>query len=138
MIKKIKVMKKTLTIILLLIASVGFSQTTDYKNVYQISKNLNTQYKLKITSLDSLVAKQGLFILDLNKIIDFNKQISLNDSLQISLLIEQKKFLNENINLYKKELSQRDQFWNSPAGGVVLGIVGTIALIHIIDYSLPQ
>ena len=131
-------MKKTLTIILLLIASVGFSQTTDYKNVYQISKNLNTQYKLKITSLDSLVAKQGLFILDLNKIIDFNKQISLNDSLQISLLIEQKKFLNENINLYKKELSQRDQFWNSPAGGVVLGIVGTIALIHIIDYSLPQ
>ena len=46
--------------------------------------------------------------------------------------------LNENINLYKKELSQRDKFWNSPAGGVVLGIVGTIALIHIIDYSLPQ
>jgi|TARA_B110000908_G_scaffold159940_1_gene202672 hypothetical protein len=131
-------MKKTLTIILFFIASVGFSQTTDYKNAYQISKKLNTQYKLKITSLDSLVVHQGLFILDLNKIIEVNKQISLNDSLQISLLIDQKKFLNENINLYKKELSQRDKFWNSPAGGVVLGIVGTIALIHIIDYSLPQ
>ena len=38
-------MKKTLTIILFFIASVGFSQTTDYKNAYQISKKLNTQFK---------------------------------------------------------------------------------------------
>jgi len=47
-------------------------------------------------------------------------------------------FLNENINLYRKELDKRNKFWNSPAGGVVLGMIGTIAIIHIIDYSLPQ
>ena len=131
-------MKKLLTIILLCISTIGFSQTKDYKVAYELSKKLNTEYKLKITSLDSVISKQDLFILDLNTIIDVNKQISVNDSLQISLLIQQKKFLNENINLYKKELSRKDKFWNSPAGGVVLGIVGTIAIIHIVDYSLPQ
>ena len=132
-------MKKLLTILLLCISTIVFSQNNDaLKNAYDISKKLNTEYKLKITSLDSVIAKQDLFILDLNNIIGVNKQISVNDSLQISLLIEQKKFLNENINLYKKELSRKDKFWNSPAGGIVLGIVGTIAIIHIVDYSLPQ
>ena len=131
-------MKKLVTIILVLITFNCFSQDKDYKKAYEISKTLNTQYKLKITSLDSVVAKQDLLILDLNNIISVNKKLTANDSLQISLLESQKVFLNENIKLYKKELDKRNKFWNSPAGGVVLGIVGTIAIIHIIDYSLPQ
>ena len=131
-------MKKLVTIILLFITFNCFSQNKDYKPAYELSKQLNTEYKLKITSQDSVISKQDLYISDLNNIISVNNQITSNDSLQISLLIQQKTFLNENINLYRKELDKRNKFWNSPAGGVVLGIVGTIAIIHIIDYSLPQ
>jgi len=131
-------MKKLVTIILLLITLNCFSQNKDYKTAYKLSKQLNTEYKLKITSQDSVISKQDLYISDLNSIIIVNKKLTANDSLQISLLESQKLFLNENINLYRKELDKRNKFWNSPTGGVVLGIVGTIALIHIIDYSLPQ
>ena len=131
-------MKKLVTIILLLITLNCFSQNKDYKTAYNLSKQLNTEYKLKITSQDSVISKQDLYISDLNSIIIVNKKLTANDSLQISLLESQKLFLNENINLYRKELDKRNKFWNSPTGGVVLDIVGTIALIHIIDYSLPQ
>jgi len=131
-------MKKLVTIIIFLITFNCFSQTKDYKNAYELSKQLNTEYKLKITSQDSVISKQDLYISDLNSIILVNKKLTANDSLQISLLESQKLFLNENINLYRKELDKRNKFWNSPTGGVVLGIVGTIAIIHIIDYSLPQ
>ena len=131
-------MKKLVTIILLFITFNCFSQDKNYKNAYEISKQLNTEYKLKITSLDSVIAKQDLYILDLKDIINVNQRITSNDSLQISLLTQQKVLLNDNINLYRKELDKRNKFWNSPAGGVVLGMIGTIAIIHIIDYSLPQ
>mgnify|MGYP003113635971 CR=1 FL=1 len=130
-------MKKLVTIILVLITFNCFSQDKDYKKAYEISKKLNTEYKLKITSLDSVIVKQDLFILDLNNIIDVNKKIMSSDSLQISLLEDQKRLLNDNINLYRKELDRRNKFWYSPAGGVVLGVIGTVAIIHIIDYSLP-
>ncbi len=131
-------MKKLVTIILLFITFNCFSQDKNYKNAYEISKQLNTEYKLKITSLDSVIAKQDLYILDLKDIINVNQRITSNDSLQISLLTQQKVLLNDNINLYRKELDRRNKFWHSPAGGIVLGIVGTIAIIHIVDYSLPQ
>jgi len=131
-------MKKLVTIILLFITFNCFSQDKNYKNAYEISKQLNTEYKLKITSLASVIAKQDLYILDLKDIINVNQRITSNDSLQISLLTQQKVLLNDNINLYRKELDRRNKFWHSPAGGIVLGIVGTIAIIHIVDYSLPQ
>ena len=130
-------MKKLVTLILLLITFSCFSQTKDYKVAYEISKKLNTEYKLKITSLDSVVLKQDLFILDLNNIIDVNKKIMSSDSLQISLLEDQKRLLNDNVNLYRKELDRRDRWWNSRAAGIVFGAIGTIAIIHVIDYSLP-
>ena len=112
-------------------------QEKDYKKVYEISKNLNTQYKLKITSLDSVVKSQDLYINDLRSIITVNKQLTAQDSLHISLLVQQKDFLNKNINLYKKELDRRDKFWNRPAFGIILGVAGTVGLIHVIHYTLP-
>ena len=130
-------MKKIFVIILMLVSSILFSQTKDYKQVYEITKKLNSEYKLKITSLDSVIIKQDLYILDLKNIIDVNNKIMSSDSLQISLLEDQKRLLNDNVNLYRKELDRRDRWWNSRAAGIVFGAVGTIAIIHVIDYSLP-
>jgi len=130
-------MKNIITILFILFCLQGFSQTKDYKQVYEITKKLNSEYKLKITSLDSVIAKQDLYILDLKNIIDVNNKIMSSDSLQISLLEDQKRLLNDNVNLYRKELDRRDRWWNSRAAGIVFGAVGTIAIIHVIDYSLP-
>ena len=130
-------MKKIFVIIFMLVSSILFSQTKDYKQVYEITKKLNSEYKLKITSLDSVIIKQDLYILDLKNIIDVNNKIMSSDSLQISLLEDQKRLLNDNVNLYRKELDRRDRWWNSRAAGIVFGAVGTIAIIHVIDYSLP-
>jgi len=130
-------MKKILTIIFLLFTLISYSQTKDYKTVYEITKKLNTEYKLKITSLDSVIFNQDLYIKDLQGIISVNKQLTAQDSLHISLLVQQKDFLNKNINLYKKELDRRDKFWNRPAFGIILGVAGTVGLIHVIDYTLP-
>ena len=79
-------MKNLVTIILLLFTLNCFSQTKDYKAAYELSKKLNTEYKLKITSLDSVIVKQDLFILDLKNIIDDYKKIMSSYSLQISFL----------------------------------------------------
>ena len=130
-------MKNLLTIILLLFTFISYAQTKDYKPAYELSKKLNTEYKLKITSLDSVIFKQDLYISDLNNIILVNNKLSSQDSLHISLLVQQKDFLNKNINLYKKELDRRDKFWNRPAFGIILGVAGTVGLIHVIDYTLP-
>ena len=131
-------MKNIITILFILFCLQGFSQTKDYKQVYEITKKLNSEYKLKITSLDSVIIKQDLYILDLKNIIDVNNKIMSSDSLQISLLEDQKRLLNDNVNLYRKELDRRDRWWNSRAAGIVFGAVGTIAIIHVIDYSLPR
>ena len=130
-------MKNILTIIFVVLGFLCSGQTKDYKSAYEISKKLNTEYKLKIISLDSVISKQDLYILDLNNIIDVNKKIMSSDSLQIHLLENQKKLLNDNVNLYRKELERRDRWWNSRAAGIVFGTIGTIAIIHVIDYSLP-
>ena len=130
-------MKNLLTIILLLFTFISYAQTKDYKPAYEISKKLNTEYKLKITSLDCVILKQDLYISDLKNIISINNKLSSQDSLHISLLVQQKDFLNKNINLYKKELDRRDKFWNRPAFGIILGVAGTVGLIHVIDYTLP-
>ncbi len=130
-------MKNTFTIIFLLFTFLSYSQTKDYKPAYELTKKLNTEYKLKITSLDSVISKQDLYINDLKNVISVNKQLTSQDSLHISLLVQQKDFLNKNINLYKKELDRRDKFWNKPAFGIILGVAGTVGLIHVIDYTLP-
>ena len=130
-------MKNIITIIFLLFAFISYSQTKDYKPAYELTKKLNSEYKLKITSLDSVIIKQDLYILDLKNIIDVNNKIMSSDSLQITLLEDQKRLLNDNVNLYRKELDRRDKWWNSRAAGIVFGTIGTIAIIHVIDYSLP-
>jgi len=131
-------MKNILTVIFLLFTFLSYSQTKDYKPAYELTKQLNTQYKLKITSLDSVVYKQDLHIEDLQSIILVKTKLSAQDSLHISLLVQQKTFLNKNIELYKKELEYRDKFWNRPVFGFILGVAGTVGLIHVIDYSLPR
>ena len=131
-------MKHILILLFLLFTFLSYSQSKDYQPAYELSKELNTQYKLKITSLDSVITKQDIHIQNLQSIIVVKSKVALQDSLHISFLDQQKQFLNQNITLYKKELANRDTFWNKPVFGFVVGITSTIVLIHIVNYTLPR
>ena len=46
--------------------------------------------------------------------------------------------LNDQILIYTDRLNQVDKWYKKPWVGAVGGFVGTIVLIHTIDYTLPQ
>jgi len=134
-------MKKLLFILFTISTLLCTAQTDSlelYKKGYQISKALNEEYKIKISDLNNVVIEQDSLVIDLRSVISTQKYIINNDSLQLDILDQQTKLLKDNINIYQKELDRQNKFWRSPIGGIVIGIVGTVAIIHVIDYSLPR
>jgi hypothetical protein len=109
-----------------------------YKKGYGIAKQLNVEYKQKLDISEGIVYEQSLQIKDLQDISKTHEYILYNDSLQLDIQSQQIKLLNDNINIYQKEFSRRNRFWNKPLFGAIIGVVGTIAIIHVVDYSLPQ
>lgn len=133
---------KKLIVILLAVYSINCTAQTDslelYKRGYKIAKELNVEYKSKLESTNELIHQLQLQTQDLNEIIKTGDYILYNDSLQLDIQSQQIKLLNDNLNIYQKEFNRRNKFWNKPVFGAILGMVGTITLIHVIDYSLPQ
>tara|TARA_R110000744_G_scaffold364665_1_gene473267 strand:- start:292 stop:696 length:405 start_codon:yes stop_codon:yes gene_type:complete len=133
---------KKIIVILLTVCSINCIAQTDslelYKQGYKIAKELNIEYKSKIESTNEVIHQLQLQTQDLNEIIKTSDYILYNDSLQLDIQSQQIKLLNDNLNIYQKEFNRRNKFWNKPVFGVILGMVGTITLIHVIDYSLPQ
>jgi|TARA_B110000211_G_scaffold84752_1_gene99256 hypothetical protein len=66
------------------------------------------------------------------------KTLAQHDSTLLLYKGQEIELLNEQIELYIDRLDVVDKWYNRPWIGVVGGVVGTIALIHVIDYSLPQ
>lgn len=133
---------KKLIVILLAVYSINCTAQTDslelYKRGYSVAKELNLEYKVKIESMDGVLQELQLQTQDLTEIIKTNDYILYNDSLQLDIQTQQIKLLNDNLNIYQKEFNRRNKFWNKPVFGIILGMVGTVTLIHVIDYSLPQ
>ena len=134
-------MKKILVILCMLCTTYCIAQTDSlqlYKKGYEIAKQLNVEYKLKLELNNNTIVQQDSLILDLRNIISTKDILLKNDKDQIDILNQQQIFLKENLNIYQKEFNRRDKFWNKPWFGAILGIAGTVAIIHVIDYSLPQ
>tara|TARA_R110000744_G_scaffold58380_2_gene121781 strand:+ start:87 stop:449 length:363 start_codon:yes stop_codon:yes gene_type:complete len=109
-----------------------------YKKGYAISKKLNVEYKFKLGVAEGIVYEQDLQIKDLQDISKTHEYILYNDSIQLDIQSQQIKLLNDNIDIYQKEFTRRNKFWNKPLFGTILGVIGTISIIHVVDYSLPQ
>ena len=134
-------MKRLLTIVLIAITTLCYSQVDSlelYKKGYLTCKQLNKEYKLKVESLNGIISEHELQVIDLREIITTKNYILKNDSLQIDNLLQQQRLLKENLNIYQKEFERRDKFWNKPWFGAVIGVVGTVGIIHVIDYTLPR
>tara|TARA_R110001632_G_scaffold185302_4_gene305549 strand:- start:2207 stop:2611 length:405 start_codon:yes stop_codon:yes gene_type:complete len=133
---------RNIIIILLSICSFSCIAQTDslelYKRGYETAKKLTSEYKYKLDMTMNAFQELQLQVEDLDNIVKTHEYIMYNDSLQLNIQHQQIKLLNDNLNIYQKEFSRRDKFWNKPWFGSVLGVIGTIAIIHVIDYSLPQ
>ena len=134
-------MKKILLILSILITFSCTAQTDSlelFKQGYIKARELNKQYKFKVEACETVVLELEAQVADLQEIQTTHQSILRIDSLQLNYKDEQIRLLTDNLNIYQKQFSKRDKFWNKPWFGAVLGSIGTIAIIHVIDYSLPQ
>jgi len=131
---------KRLFLFLLVLPNLCFSQIDTcavYKDLYKNAKTLNLKYQEKIAKQDSIIADQDTLVSIKNQII-FQKNFMLkNDSLQFDLYSKQIKLLNENLSIYEKERKKEGKWHKRFVPGFIVGIVGTVLLIHSVDYTLP-
>ena len=131
---------KWLFLFLLILPNLCFSQVDTcavYKDLYKTAKTLNLKYQEKISKQDSIILDQDSLVTIKDQII-FQKNFMIkNDSLQFDLYSKQIKLLNENLSIYEKERAKEGKWHKKFMPGFVVGIIGTVLLIHSVDYTLP-
>jgi hypothetical protein len=126
-------MKHLLTILLLSISSICFSQDT-----LQIPQAELEEFFLALDTLEVQDSIKTILIAQLEYEIVLHERLATQDSLIISYKDQEIVLLNEQIELHLDRLDQVDKWYRKPWVGVVGGVAGTIVLIHAIDYTLPQ
>ena len=94
-----------------------------------------------IEAIDTLVEQDSinnLIILSLETEVRLFETIIKQDSLVLAYKQEQIVLLESQIQLYDDRLNQVDKWYDKRPFGVVIGILGTIGLIHVIEYTLPE
>ena len=126
-------MKQILTTLLLCVSSVCFSQDT-----IQIPADELQEFILAVDTLESQDSIKTLLINQLEHEIKLHVSIAELDSLIILYKDQEILLLNEQIELHIDRLAQVDKWYNKPWVGAVGGVLSTVLLIHVIDYTLPQ
>jgi len=122
-------MKQILITLSLCVSSLCFSQDTlqipaiELEEFFLALDTLETQDSIKTILIEQL-EKQIEFHLELN---DHNDNIILYRDEEIELL-------NNQITLYRDRLNEVDKWYKKPW----VGVVGTLLLLHAVDYTLPQ
>ena len=94
-----------------------------------------------IEAIDTLVEQDSinnLIILSLETEVRLFETIIKQDSLVLAYKQEQIALLESQIQLYDDRLNQVDKWYDKRPFGVVIGVLGTIGLIHVIGYTLPE
>ena len=94
-----------------------------------------------IEAIDTLVEQDSinnLIIISLESEIKVFETIIKQDSLVIAYKQEQITLLESQIQLYDDRLNKVDKWYDKRPFGVVLGVLGTIGLIHVVGYTLPE
>lgn len=94
-----------------------------------------------IEAIDTLVEQDSinnLIILSLENEVKLFETIIKQDSLVLAYKQEQITLLESQIELYDNRLTQVDKWYDKRPFGVVIGVLGTIGIIHVIGYTLPE
>jgi len=126
-------MKQLLLTLLLGVSSICYSQDTlripqtELEEFFLALDTLNAQDSIKTILISNLEAEVILY-----------SKLAQQDSLIIAYKNKEIELLNERITLYDKRLEQVDKWYKRPWVGAVGGFIGTITLIRVIDYTLPE
>ena len=126
-------MKKLVLILLLFTPVWVLSQThtfteqevVEMDSLFQVYEQNDSLYKIEINLLNTQIGNYTT--------------LHTQDSLHIVFMNDKTVLLNQRIDLYMdltKEL--RPKWYNAPKIHFFLGMVGTVVLIHTIDYTLPR
>ena len=126
-------MKHILTTLMLCVSSLSFSQDT-----LQIPALELEEFFLALDTLETQDSIKTLLIEQLEKQIEFHKELNDHNENLFMYKDQEIGLLNDQIIIYTDRLNQVDKWYKKPWIGVVGGFVGTIVLIHTIDYTLPQ
>ena len=126
-------MKQLLITLLLGVSSICYSQDT-----LRIPAEELEEFFLALDTLRTQDSIKTILISDLETEIILFQTLSKQDSLIIAYKNEEIKLLNERIVLYDERLNQVDKWYNKPIIGVTGGFLGTLLLLHTIDYTLPK
>jgi|TARA_R110001592_G_scaffold344121_1_gene635110 hypothetical protein len=126
-------MKHILTTLLICVSSFCFSQDT----LHIPSPELE-EFFLALDTLEVQDSIKTVLIERLEHEILLYGRLADQDSLIISYKDQEIVLLNEQIELHIDRLNQVDKWYKKPWVGFAGGFIGTIVLIHTIDYTLPQ
>tara|TARA_R110000765_G_scaffold2106_1_gene5782 strand:- start:4844 stop:5212 length:369 start_codon:yes stop_codon:yes gene_type:complete len=122
-------MKQLLTLLLLGISSICYSQDT-----LQIPSSELEEFFLALDTLQTQDSIKTIYISNLETELVLLKNLTTQDSLLLSYKNQEVQLLNEQIELYDKRLNQVDKWYNKPW----IGVVGTILFLNVVDYTLPK
>ena len=126
-------MKQLLITLLLGVSSICSSQDTLRIPTVELE-----EFFLALDTLQIQDSIKTVLISDLEAEIILYSKLAQQDSLIIAYKNKEIELLNERVILYDKRLEQVDKWYNKPWVGAVGGFIGTITLIRVIDYTLPE
>ena len=126
-------MKHLLLTLILGVSSICYSQDT-----LRIPQAELEEFFLALDTLRTQDSIKTILISDLEAEIILYNRLAQQDSLLLAYKNIEIQLLNERIIIYDNRLQQVDKWYNKPAIGAVGGFLGTILLIKVIDYTLPE
>ena len=108
------------------------------QDTIQMPRTELDEFFLAIDTLRDQDSIKTILIKDLEHQLTNYKTLAQHDSTLLLYRDQEIELLNEQIELYIDRLDVVDKWYRKPWVGAVGGVVSTIALIHVIDYSLPQ
>lgn len=80
---------------------------------------------------NEIILQQGILIKSMSSVIKQDSLILSYKNIEVGLL-------NDRLLLYETELNRSNLWYEQRWFGILLGSIGTIGIIHVVDYSLPK
>jgi hypothetical protein len=93
-----------------------------------------------ISVIDTLTYQDSINNILINQQDEQIKNFTLlakQDSLILSFKNQEIVLLNDRINIYADQYKKDQKFWNKRQFGFIIGVLGTVGIIHVIGYTLP-
>ena len=123
---------------LLIALFLGVSSIVCSQDTLQIPAEELEEFFLALDTLETQDSLKTILIKELEQEIVLHEQLAKQDSLIILYKNQEIQLLNEQIQLHLDYIDRSDKWYRKPGVGVVGGFVGTLVLIHTINYTLPQ